>query len=151
MLAGGGIDSPGERARASRVHNEFGAAVTAGRGLNTQLRNALSVGAAAVAALEQDPKEFVCVRVKEGPKELAPRRSLVSETFATLSPTYLDLAEFCAALVVGGGLGAAAIPPDDGRDVLGPQQDAAEPSLDGDRRAPASNSNNRSWACARRG
>ena len=40
-------------------------------------------------ALDQDPKEFVYVRVKEGPKELVPRRGLVSEAFTT----YLDLAE----------------------------------------------------------
>ena len=40
-------------------------------------------------SLEQCPEEFVCVRVKDGPKELILRCSLVSESLTT----YLDLAE----------------------------------------------------------
>ena len=47
------------------------------------------LGAVAAAALEQSPKGFVCVRIKEGPKELIPRYGLVSEPFTT----HLDLAE----------------------------------------------------------
>ena len=86
MLAGGDIDDPEKRTRTSRVHNEFGAAR---RELNMQLRDAPSVGTAATAALEQGPKEFVCARVKGGPKELIPRRGLVSKSLTT----YLDLAE----------------------------------------------------------
>jgi hypothetical protein len=86
MLADGDIDSPGKRARTTRVQNEFDAAR---RELNVQLRDAPSVGAVATAALEHGSKEFVYVRVKEGPKELVPRRGLVSESFTT----YLDLAE----------------------------------------------------------
>ena len=86
MLANGDVDSPEKRARTSRVHNEFDAAK---RQLNMQLRDASSVGAVATAALEQGPKEFVYVRVKEGQKELIPRCGLVSEPFTT----YLDLAE----------------------------------------------------------
>ena len=54
-----------------------------------QLRDASSVGAAATAALEQGPKGFVYVRVKEGQKALIQRRGLVSESFTTS----LDLAE----------------------------------------------------------
>ena len=44
---------------------------------------------AATAVLEQGPREFVYVSIKEGPKELVPRRGLVSGSFTT----YLDLAE----------------------------------------------------------
>ena len=141
--ADGDIDSPGKRAGTSRVHNEFDAAR---RELNTQLRDASSVGAVATAALEQGPKGFIYVRVKEDPKELVPRRGLVSEAFTT----YLDLAEFCVALVVGGGLRAAAILPDYRRGVLRPQRGTAEPSRGGDQRAPALKFNNRSWTLARR-
>ena len=47
------------------------------------------MGAVAIAVLEQGPKEFFYVRVKEGPKELIPRRGLVSESFTT----NLDLTE----------------------------------------------------------
>ena len=39
--------------------------------------------------LEQGPKEFVYVRVKQGSKELIPRYGLVSESLTT----YLDVAE----------------------------------------------------------
>ena len=91
MLACREIDSPGERATTSRVYNEFDAAE---RQLNIPLRDTPSVGAIATAALEQDPKESVYVRVKEGPNELIPRRGLVSESFTT----YLDLAEFALRL-----------------------------------------------------
>ena len=54
-----------------------------------QLRGASGVGAVAAATLEHDPKEFVYVRVKEDPKEIIPRRGLVSESFTT----HLDLAD----------------------------------------------------------
>ena len=74
MLAGGAIDSPEKRARTIRVRSEFD---VARRELNMQLR------------VKQDLQEFVNVRAKKGPKELVPRRGLVSESTAT----YLDLAE----------------------------------------------------------
>ena len=68
------------------VHNEYDAVR---RELNVHLRDAPSVRAAATAALEQGPKEFVYVRVKEGPNEFIPHRGLVSESFTT----HLDIAE----------------------------------------------------------
>ena len=86
VLAGGGIDSPEKRARANRMHDDFDAAK---RELNIQLHDASSVGAVATAALEQAPKEFVYLRVKEGPGELIPRCGSLSKSFTT----YLDLAE----------------------------------------------------------
>ena len=59
------------------------------RQLNMQMRGATSVGAVATAALEQGSMEFVCVRVKDDPKDLIPRCGLVSESFTT----YLDIAK----------------------------------------------------------
>ena len=66
-----------------------------------RLCDASSVGAAAAAALEQDPKEFVYVRLKEGPKELIQRCGLVSESLVRDLPRYRRV---CGGLVVSGGL-----------------------------------------------
>ena len=63
MLADGGIDSPGKRAKTSQVHSNFDAAQ---RELNMQLRGVSSVGAVVTAALEQALKESVYLRVKNG-------------------------------------------------------------------------------------
>ena len=82
------------------------------RELNMQLRDASSVGAVAAAALEQGPKKSVCVRVKEGPKELIPRYGFVSESSTTNS----DLAE--SAPHSSSVEEATAILLDDRRDVL---------------------------------
>ena len=90
MLADGDIDSPEKWARTSQVHSDFDAAK---RELGIQLRDASSVDAAAAVAPGQGPKEFVYVRVKEGPKGLIPCCDLVSESFTT----YPDLAT-CAVL-----------------------------------------------------
>ena len=106
------LDSPGERAKTSRVHTDLGAVK---RERSTQLRDAQSVGAITTAAPEQGPKEFVYLRVKEGTAELTPRCGLVSESLTS----YHDLAKSVVlGTVVGGGLGAVAIIPDDRRYVL---------------------------------
>ena len=103
-----------------------------------QLRDAPSVGAVATAALEQAPKELVFVRVKEDTKVLIPRCGLVRESFAT----HLDIAEspmrsFSAEdwerlrsypMIV---------------ETLCDHNETQQNLVDGDRRAPASNSNNR--------
>ena len=84
------------------------------RELTMQLRAVSSVGAVATAALEQGPKEFVYVRVKRGGEgarpALRPRKRVVDDLPRSR--------RVCAAVVVGGGLGAAAILPDGCRDVL---------------------------------
>ena len=83
-----------------------------------QLIDASGVDAVETATLKQGPQRHKSssthVRAEEGPKELIPHRGLVSESLTN----FLDLARVCDVLVVGAGLGAAAIPPDDRRGIL---------------------------------